>query len=175
MGLMIALIAAVLGAVLFRIRGGWQPFGLRMPGTTAGRLAWALPMGGVAALAAGDVLGLLAGPLLWASVVPGWGSYMDLGRGDKPDNESLRRLVRLTRLPDGSFWYDFVGLALRGLVLTAPAGIALSFLASMGWALIPAGIAMAPLYWLGWKLGGTEPAEFLYGAWVGAAIALASL
>lgn len=165
--------ALIVGSVAFRIRGGWQPFGLSLGGTTVNRLFWSAVMTAIGALIAFDWRLTALFPAFFLGILMGWGSYMDLGRMPKPDNESLRALVRLSGLKDGSFWYDFVGLTVRGLALTLLPGLVLGWFAG-GWIYVAAGLLMAPAYWLGWKLGGTEQAEFIFGGWLGLALALAA-
>lgn len=159
----------ILGAALFRIRGGWLDVG----SSTVGRLIWSVPLGLLAGGISWNPWALIVGPLLFLCVLPGWGSYMDLGRMPKPDNESIRFIVRVVPFPDGSFWYDFWGLTIRGLILTLPAGALLGYITG-NYLFAGAGLLMAPLYMLGWKVKGTEIAEWLFGGWLGGMLAMSA-
>ena len=179
------LAAALAGALLFRLRGGWRPMigKWQVPdiGTTPSRLVyWAIP---VAVLVGATTLDpfLAARVVLeaWAGLALGWGSYQDLGRGPARDDESLARIVawaarRLGNPPLGTERYDAIGLAIRGSFVTLPAGIDLA-LTGHGFTWLVAGIAMAPIYGLAWRVPsklpgfaqGTGLGEALFGAWLG--------
>lgn len=73
--------------------------------------------------------------------------------------------------------YDAVALALRGLLITAPAGALLAATGPVGWGWCAAGAVMPIAYEIGqhmpgrWR--GTGAAEALFGFWLGVSLALA--
>ncbi len=182
---------APVGGLLNRWRGGWLPgFG----GATTRRLILAAATTAFMLTLAQPALvwetALLAGAfwlLSWLGWIPGWGSYMDMGHMPDGDNEFLRPLLDL--FFDGteaSVTRDFVGMTVRGLVVTGPAGAVLAY-----WYLGPglvyalSGLAMGAIYLLGWKIydaggfsaggwakeyGGTVANEFMFGTWLWGAL-----
>lgn len=152
----------VLGALLFRIRGGW----LALPSTTAGRLAWSLGMGLAVLAARPDPWLALLVPALFAGCVLPWFGTIDLGR-----NEG-------TALRDG------LVMTGRGLAWIAPAAAVLAW--REGWqaaGVVVAGLACWPAYALAWRVPsrvpgfarGAELGEVFFGALIGAGLALAVL
>lgn len=152
----------LLGAVLFRIRGGW----LGLPSTTLGRLAWSCGMtAGVVALSLDWWLLGLAPALFVGCVLPWWDS-IDLGRNE------------------GNAWRDGLVMTARGLAWVAPAAALLAW--REGWpalGLVAAGLACWPAYALAWRVPsavpgfarGPELGEVAFGFLIGAAFALAVL
>jgi hypothetical protein len=142
---------------LFRLRGmhhSWL-------GTQGARfMFWCIPMallsyllfnlpvwaGAVSALA--YWLGLIVMP---------WGKWFDLGHNN------------------GKFWPDFFFLSLRGVFVTAPAGLLIWYFSPLGWVFALCGIMMGVCYALGWKLPtmanwlnrGPELGELIFGSWIG--------
>jgi hypothetical protein len=166
-------LVAVGGGLLFRFRGGLIPVG----STTLARAIWAIGMAaGAAALLLNWKL-LAIAPCFFAGVLMGWGSYTDLGRMTKTDNETLRPVVTwLDSLIDDKrddFSYDCIGLVVRGFILTAPVGAYLQFSGDkQGWMYCFAGVLMACSYIIGWAVPsrikgfqqGTEVGEVVFGA-----------
>ncbi len=79
--------------------------------------------------------------------------------------------------PVGSEKYDAIGLALRGLLVTLPAGLDLA-ITGHGFAWAPAGVAMPAIYWVAWRVPSRNPAfaqtglgEAAFGAWLGTVLA----
>lgn len=157
---MIAAIAgAFAGAALFRLRGDVlisKLLGVKNA-TTEGRLAWAIPMAGLAALAAGDWRLLALAPALFLGSVFGWwGKSMDLARGE------------------GKYWSDFAWLAARGSMWTLPAGLVLWWLGHPWWFGL-VGITCPLAYEIGWRIEDKAktqgaPYETVFGAVLGAAL-----
>lgn len=112
-------------------------------------------------------------PALWISVAAlGWGSYMDMGDADEPDNEITAGLLRGLGLRDGTELYDFCGMTLTGFLRGCLLAAVMSALGYPGWPmLILAG--MGVVYWICWRLqkrlprAYTEIAEMAVGAIVG--------
>jgi len=213
----IILAAAIVGALLNRIRGG----GLKpqVPRFGLGRSLWLVT----------PIVGLIAWPFIGAlpafylaalyllGSVSGWGSYFDLSRkrdgwSDDPEVEWIDRVLMEVFGPQWAmdkarihpihaargdviynegrerpaswrWWRDFTGMALRGLhylpmMLVIPTAFA------SWWALAPGiiGVALfAPVYWMGWNAPGwlrrrgykgTGLAEYIVGAFFGAALAV---
>jgi len=157
---MITFVCILIGALLFRIRGGLQQ--IKLPTTTAGRLAWSIGMPLLAYGLRRD-LGLMAmAPAFFLGAVVGMHGFIDMGR-----NEGTLRGDALTAL-----W--------RGPVFVWPAAGVIWLL---GYAWVPLGIAglLCPAcYALGHWLpagprglsGGAEKGEALFGAVVGIALSV---
>lgn len=211
--LFIALIGLV-GGVLNRVRGGGFPW-FYIKGATKARLLFTAPLTVLVAWLLLDGVDLTTAiylsPLLfaelWLGVLLGWGSYTDLGRMPEPDNEFLKPLLDSTLgdestdvLPEDAgfvemlrskrWWRDFVGLSLRGLVWTLPAGFVATMAAGFfGGVWCPAalwgfsGIAMGVIYEVSWRLPSTvgclkrgpELGEFLMGVWLFGTVAALGL
>lgn len=145
-----------------------------MPSTTVGRLVWVLPTAMALSIIYGHPIGLFAIPVLYVSLTLGWGSYMDIGRmgyGASNDNESIKPVVMFVvpKKYHEARLYDLIGMSIRGLFLTAPAGLIthnLLFAAS--------GIFMGLIYEFSWQVGsdikhfrGAELGELLFGIFMG--------
>lgn len=153
-----ALALIPLGALLFRIRGGW----LDLPSTTLGRAVWSVGMTIIPAAITWR-LAVLAPALFLGCVLPWWKS-IDMGRNE------------------GTLLEDALWHTLRGFLWVLPAVVA-GWWAIGAWSsllLIPGG-ACAGLYELGWWTPssvkdftrGSEMGEVYFGASIGAALALA--
>lgn len=167
----------------------WRSVGDKLLTTPAALIAAALLAGHPA-----DWRLAVAWLLLYLGFVPGW-PWIGMGRLNEdgtPEGWALSRSRRGQWLAptialfigspgiDASFWrrwtYDAIGLALRGLVVTMPAG---AVLLDPWFAL--AGLAMPLAYeagqhvsgrLLGQALRGTAAGELLFGALLGAALVL---
>jgi len=118
----------------------------------------------VALVALPDWRAALALLLLWPGLMPGWARYQDMGSSG------------------GTKLTDLIGMTLRGLVLTGPAGLLLWYLGYAPWFAL-AGALMGPIY-LGCSLvnsrgwgprglhGYTDWAELFVGLWLGVAVVL---
>lgn len=153
-----AILVMLVGAVLFRVRGGLLP-GLKSSMLSAA--IWAVILAVLIAALAGDpFLWMLAGTLMLGES-SGWGSYMRMGlRGtppDVPDNEHWRHVLRWIGLRDGSLNYDVAGMTLRGLEFSLPSAILLSGLGYDGAMLL----SMAVFFPLAYLAAFHTPA----GAW----------
>jgi len=169
----------IVGAVIYRIRGGLVPAFPR----PMDQLLFALPYGAIAYKASNRnkiVFGIVM-VLTMAACATGHGAYMDLGRWTQAVSpESLDFIVSWFFGADNfhNFWRDGFGLALTGLVVTLPAGLFLLYNAVFEFkysylkpkllipsiALTLSGALKFPAYYIGWELfGGTEGGEFLTG------------
>ncbi len=158
---------AILGGLLNRWRGGWLPG----PGNTVRRLvlaaattAWMLAL--LRPEIDKDAV-LLAGgfwALSYAGWVPGWGKWMDMGH------------------MGGTVANDFLGMTIRGLVVTGGAGAVLAYWhLQAGLIYAASGLAMGAIYWLSWKAwdagwrvkdfqGGPPLGEVMFGTWLWGAL-----
>jgi hypothetical protein len=155
-----SLILPLLGAVLFRIRGGW----LNLGSSTGGRAVWAVGMTIIPALITWK-LAVLA-PALFAGAVLGWWKSIDMGRNE------------------GSWIQDAVLQEARGILWVLPAAAAAAW--ALGWWAVAVGISgvlCAPAYELGWRTPstarnftrGSELGELYFGACIGIGLAVAIL
>lgn len=156
-------------AALWRFRGG----GIHATGSTqlARAVCASLLVCPIAFMAGNLWLFLLAPALFVGMVIIGWGDFMDMGRTSPKSEELVSPLVRW--LGPASVTHDVVGMSLSGAVLLTPATIVLAFLTPYAGLLMLAGALFGPIYWVGWKLSpvsGTETAEWIVGAAVGAAL-----
>lgn len=86
--------------------------------------------------------------LTWGAFLTGWGNVYDLGhapRGKKLEKIEYPIHWLHGRIPE--YWYDFIGMALRGIVITLPAG-----LATLNPWLALSGASMALAYAIGWVI-----------------------
>lgn len=86
--------------------------------------------------------------LTMAAWLTGWGNVYDLGhapRGEKLEKIEYPIHWLYGRIPE--YWYDFIGMALRGIIITLPAG-----LATLNPWLVLSGASMALAYALGWLI-----------------------
>ncbi len=175
---------AIIGGLFNRWRGGWLPGFLgdqtvRRMVFAAATTVWMLILLRPEINKEAVLLALLFWALSYAGWVLGWGSYMDMGRSGKTDNEFLRIPLNLFFEDTiDNLKRDFVGMTIRGLLVTIGAGIALAY-----WYLWPgimyaiSGLVMGIIYWLSWKAwdagwkvkgfeGGPPLAEFVFGIWL---------
>ena len=186
-----ALLISLIDSFLWRVRGGW-----RIPYTDK-----KVPLNKIwFAVAFGIEAGLLKG-WDWALVITtmiatlvayqvyGWGEYIGcLLCGSKPSERSDCDLVdsivdslkitfkgHTVKLTDYPVAFGWVGLSLRGLLLTFFIGLALNSICYM-----PCGLAMGTVYWLGGQFNklvddgkdGWKWAEWFFGAYLGLMICL---
>lgn len=97
----------------------------------------------------------------------GHGGFHDLGAWfKKRAAERLELLIRWLRNDLPRYWYDALGLAVTGIAVTIPAGIATG-----DPILAASGALKAPAYMIAAKLGwGTEGGEWLTGAFLWGAL-----
>lgn len=194
---MLTALSALIGAVLYRLRGGWLK---TLTGTNSSQLCravWAIP---TAALITWQAeAGLLTGALLCVSVflsmaLIGHGAHMIFGPaywpifGSKLTPKQQTELLTSWWLPDvfGGLpgepdWTDLrvdlfncVGMSFIGLVRNFIAVLPLVMLSPLGVAVYTGtGLLHGPLYWFGWKFTpDIRAAELLVGAVSWAAIVL---
>lgn len=150
-----ALALAMVGGILYRVRDGW--LGEYIPGGSfSGRLCWALPTSVLMAWALRAWwVAPLALPAWMLGVSVGWGSYHDLGRSPPTDEKWAKAILRFLFRPErvGTHFYDFVGMTIRGAILTGPPAIVLALGEwRYGLVFLICGLALGMLYELGWLL-----------------------
>lgn len=160
---MLAGAGALLGAILFRIRGGLLgDYGAEL-GTIVSRLAWAIGLASGGALVAWDWLILLIAPGLFVGCVIGWPSSIDMGRNE------------------GTWLRDALGMLWRGPLWTVPAGATLVLVGyPHGYWFAASGLLCPVCYELGWRVpysakwavDGSAWGEIIFGATIGAALAI---
>lgn len=187
--------AATIGAVLYRLRGGWLATltGWRQP-TQLMRAVWAVPTAGLLALCFGAsplIAAALVGTVFASLALIGHGAHMVMDaerfvRGSSNKTELLTGfwLPRLfggvpeetwlvTRARDVTL-YNIAGMSSIGLVRNIIAVAPLFWIAPIGAALYAAtGLLHGPLYWVGWRIDDSSAAgELLVGGLSWAAIAM---
>lgn len=155
----IVVISAVVGGLLFRIRGGGVPTG----STTVARCIWSIVMAVLGMALSLDYKLVALAPAYFLGCLCPWWNSIDMGHNE------------------GSFWRDFVVMAARGVIWVLFAAVVLGFLGYSPMYVF-AGLLCPVCYAIGWKLPntqilkqGTEYGEVLFGAVCGAALALAVL
>lgn len=159
------LVGALVGAIGFRLRGSalfeeWTGRGA----TTARIVCWAIPMGLISLMAVPWYAAPLVGLALYLGCLPGWYGALDLGHND------------------GHKVRDYIVMFLRGLAWTVLAALVYAWAGNVpgAYGLILAG-ALCPLaYTIGWAIPSTVPnlsrgpelGEVIFGAMIGAAVAL---
>ena len=148
-----SIIAAILGAIVYRLRG-WSPplperWWKRRPIL---QTVFALPYGIVAYLHSDPIIALFAFILTIGAVITGHASYQDLGTSvrlptDGQTDEWYGRWIPL----EGSYIHDFIGLMVSGLLITAPCGVVLVSSGHLwaGIAVLASGLLKGPAYAIG--------------------------
>ena len=155
----LALLAPVILAVGFRLRGAAEFQRWTGRGATSARLAcWAAPVGLIGWGLHGEwYAGAALAAAAWLGSVAGWWGSLDLGRNE------------------GTWLRDFALHTARGLLWVAPLALAAWLTAGDPVPLLVAGIACGLAYEAGWRASprhATEIGEAAFGFIVGAAIAL---
>ncbi|MFN7341304.1 MAG: hypothetical protein ACK5VI_09530 [Opitutia bacterium] len=151
---------ALMGALLFRLRGAAAFHRITGRGKTTADAVWATGLAVMAWPGLWETPALAV--MLWLGGRPGWWRSLTLGRNPA----------------DGPAWRQWTRHTARGLLWTAPAALLAWWLGASPVLLVLAGLACAPAYEAGWRLagraglGGTEWGEYLFGACVGAALLL---
>jgi hypothetical protein len=170
--------ATVIGALIFRMRGGLGP---KFPRPLE-QLAFSLPYGAVAYLVTSNwYIAAVVLAVTTITVLKGHGNNMDLGTWmEDADSEWYEKYTGYSTLDPNSpgtakeYWYDVGGMAISGLTYTLPCGIA-----TLNPLIALSGALKAPAYMISWALfKGTEIGEWLTGAFLWgtlAAIATGSL
>lgn len=159
------------GAALYRWRGHGSKYKKYFP-RPFNQIAFALPYALVAWAATSNWW--IAGAVLFVStlgLVTGHGKFMDLGHTlRESEDETLEFSIKFLEGRISNYWYDALGLAVTGLAVTVPAGIALA-----NPVLSLTGILKAPAYMIGRKWGPagkeTEVGEWLTGAFLWGSLA----
>ena len=164
--LMVFVLFAATGALFYRWRGmdaNSVPLLVRHRWTR--RLLFAGLLGLAAIWPGTEWWALLAIPLSLPGVIAGHGSYQDRGTVERPDNEWFRKPLDWVFGPEPpySYWRDFTGMAMTGLLITLP----IAFLPGVAWWYAGVGVLKAVGYALPWKrvnVGWTEGGEMAWGA-----------
>lgn len=142
------ILAALAGAVLYRARGNglWN-----LPRPTWQAL-FALPYAAAVFWPLGPLAAFVVLALTTGAVLTGHASYLDLGEATRLPADGQSEEWYGTWIPwPGTYAHDFIGLAVSGLLVTLPAGLA----CAAGGDLLPAmilalsGALKAPAYALG--------------------------
>jgi hypothetical protein len=169
----------IIGAILYRMRGGFEPLGLSFPRPIE-QILFCLPLAACAWQNSAWDFALLSLVVAVAMCCEGHGSYMALGRQKiitNVDDEFFKpavRLLTLYQLEPKDYLYQFIGLAVTGVAVTAlPAYFAGS------WWLVLAGLAKPLCYEAGLRLkpyfrimGDTQEASFGFVVWFVAGLVL---
>lgn len=166
---------ALAGGAAFRARGSslvhqFQAIPME------GRIIWSLVAGGLCASVTHDWWMLATIPAWFIGCIPGWFNTLDLGR-DYADWETAG-MSRFRVWAEEAAW-----MAFRGILWTLPAGVVAAVLGTpWPWSAVLAlsGIVCPLLYEAAWRIPirikhltqGPEVGEALFGAWIGAMIAV---
>lgn len=170
--------AALFGAFLFRLRGGWPALG----STFAARMFYANGMAIIAAAAASDLrMLLLVAPFYFGSIFPWFGS-IDLGRneGSWLKDAALNGLRGFLFTIFPAIFFPLINFIVNGLAW-AFGFESVSLDVHFGWWYAFVGFTCPFLYALGWRTRsairnferGTPLGEVYFGAVLGLGLALA--
>lgn len=169
------ILLATVGALLNRIRGGWDILKFRravsmtLIGIVVSIISFCYGM---------EWWSLLNGPLFVGMLSFGWGCSMDMGRNKnawKQDTDEIYSPVLKIffgeKVRGESFqkrWRrDFAGLLIRGMMISLPVGLLTGYVTGNYW-YIPIGLTMPLCYETGYRIPvknrGPEIAEFIFGA-----------
>lgn len=166
------LIATMIGAYIYRMRGGLPP---KLP-RPIDQILFSLPYGFIALIMTNNyMLAILVLILTTLALLKGHGNNMDLGSWKNlSDYEWYEVFFGYYNLDPGKpdtkyqYWYDFGGLMISGLTYTIPCG-----LITLNPFIALSGALKAPAYALGWKFGnGTATGEWLTGGMLWGSLAL---
>jgi len=147
-----ALIAAITGGALYRVRG----MGL-WPSRPWWHLAFALPYGLAAYQATSTSISIIVFALTFGAIVTGHASYIDLGTvkdgaANMPADGEQDEWYGAW-LPWHGYWHDFAGLAVSGILITASCGLALMAYGHWSGAFVLVSGALKPVaYACGWHM-----------------------
>jgi len=148
------LIIAMIGGLLYRMRGAHHEPLLGMSGRMQ-KILYMLAFSSLYATAAFCVSGTWAGIIVWivtfGSITAGHASYIDLahvkdGAANAPSDGETEEWYG-TWIPGSGYWHEFAGLAVSGLLITLPAGIA-----TLNPVIGLSGALKAPAYAIGWLI-----------------------
>ena len=158
--------AALIGGLIYRMRGGLGP-SLPRP---IEQILFSLPYGGFAYLVTENwIVAAVALAITTVTVLKGHGNNMDLGTWEEAaEHEWYEKLLGYYKLDPQSprtaaeYWYDVGGMAISGLTYTIPAGVA-----TLNPLVAISGVLKAPAYMISWALiKSTELGEWLTGAFL---------
>jgi hypothetical protein len=175
------ILAAMCGLAVYRLRGSDDS-----PPRPIMQLTFCLPYALIALLSVSSTHGLISGVgcgiVVWIAstlaISTGHGNFQDLGTWLKPtSSETMEFIIRWAKPLLPGFWYDGLGLALIGLLVTIPCGLAVQ-----SWCVALSGALEAPAYIIGYLLtkkqtvkwqgmAGTEIGEMLTGFFLWGALA----
>ena len=136
--MILTLIAALIGGILFRMRGGWPDIPRPIE-----QVLFCAPVIYICFVAFG-YWGILLAALSVIAVVKRHGNNIDLGTWDGPSKDAWYEFTIKWAKPYMSlYWYDALGMAVSGLTYTLPMILINPVLGLSG-------ILKAPAYMLGW-------------------------
>jgi len=151
---MIELIIAMIGGLLYRMRGAHHEPLLGLSGR-AQKILYMIAFSSIYATAAFCSTGTWAGLIVWAvtfgAITTGHASYIDLAHvvdgstGAPADGQTDEWYGRW--IPGTGYWHEFAGLAVSGLLITLPCG-----LATLNPIIGLSGALKAPAYAIGWLI-----------------------
>ena len=182
---MIELIAALIGAIIYRLRG-WGPADETVKYWWKRRpllhVAFALPYA-FALVGCGWRAVLVVLALTTVAVITGHASIVDLGHvkdgsaGVPADGQQDEWYTRC--IPGEGYWHDFAGLIVSGALITGPCGLALMWAGhwATGAAIVASGALKAVAYAIGWlmpvgfRYRGGATGEFITGLFLWGSLA----
>lgn len=149
---------AIIGAIIYRLRG-WGP---KPPATAPWwktrpllQACFAIPFAAVA-LSMDITAAIIVLVLTTGAILTGHASYIDLGSIEpgsaySPSDGNTEEWYGAF-LPGAGYWHDFAGLMISGMLISAPCGLAILFTGNLGHglAIIALGTLKAPAYAIGW-------------------------
>jgi len=149
----IIITAAVIGAVLSRWHGGGI-LQIEVPKAYKSMI-YAVPFAAFSYLETQNLYIVFAAFVLCSlGKSMGHGGFFDLGHWDKPrDDERLEFMIKWLKPYLPEYWYDALGMALKGLCEVSGAIVANPIMAF-------AGLLKGPCYMAGWKFSPNKPTEF---------------
>jgi len=177
--MILTLIAALIGGILFRMRGGWPDIPRPIE-----QVLFCAPVIYICFVAF-SYWGLLLAALSVVAVMKGHGNNMDLGMWTPPSNDEWYEfIIKWVKPYLPLYWYDVLGIAVSGLTYTLPmllinpvlatSGALKAFAYMLGWFIQPNGEGGSIKLRLGkFTLEcATEWGEFLTGAFLWAVWAM---
>ena len=161
LGIGIVILLALVGAIIFRWRGGGQPegWGKYMP-RPVDQTLFSLPYIGLAFFFLPWWPALILSIITVAMITKGHGRNMDLGHSDETHPNALPEwyegLILGLYGKISNYWYDALGLVISGLTYTIPVGL---FLANPSGPYFVEGLILA-------LSGALKAPAYMFGRWL---------
>lgn len=146
--MIVGLLIALVGSIIYRLRGWGPPPPERWWKARPILQAVFAAAYGAVAFHVSPLAALIVIAVTTGAVLTGHASYLDLGTSTRLPADGQTEEWYGRWIPGSGYWHDFAGLAVSGLLITAPCGVAL-IVGGYVWtgaAVLSSGALKAPAY-----------------------------